>query len=730
MKKMKTVRWISYMACGLALWSGAAEANTLLSIKKGNRTDKSWAVFAFDQKAAWIGVSQNQAGKVSLFFIGNAGRLNGSVIAIDPQYDRSILVKQVSNDPPVLRADVMYTEDTPISVLKKNGHAVVAFNDERLLDGSFILYGEGLPTPGRLIGVVESPEPANSANLQFEGGFDWVGFVKSSPDRISLFVRSAEIALGRNDYSFARGSLLRAQFTQMEGEIPGLKADVDLGPNTGFSIARKKASMVLEPKEWTSMPRLAQASRPVESVPESYTPEEPASYESTEDQPSAADDLAAGQVSMLTEVEPAASGTAAQETALDEQAIPWDQKVSFQFNNTPIKDALRLVAVSNNLNMVIAEGVEGRVTINLENVTLRQAFDKIVHTNDCDYGVDGNIITVRPARVANTGGRQTKVYRLKYADAFNVAKVVKRIVTNDSLVEAFNPEFIEYDVATKSRINSNKGVIQGIRRSSVLVVTDLPEKINEINMVIAELDKPPMQILIESKLVELAPTTSQQLGIDWDKTLDILYNSDKTVNEKVFSVSSGEVFSTERNVQMGKLSSLQYAALIDFLKTKTDAKLVSNPRLLATDNEESSISVGKTVPVASIQRGMGGQSDMVTFDYKEISVRLNVTPHVSGRDEITMYVNPVIEEISDWKILFGNEAPVTDKRSVNSIVTVKNGETVVIGGLIRNIESRTVKKVFLLGSLPLIGRLFQHEEMQDTQTDLMIFITPTITPAA
>jgi general secretion pathway protein D len=261
-------------------------------------------------------------------------------------------------------------------------------------------------------------------------------------------------------------------------------------------------------------------------------------------------------------------------------------------------------------------------------------------------------------------------------------------------------------------------------------VTDLPEKIAEINMVVAELDKPPIQILIESKLVELAPVTKNELGIDWDKTLDILYNSDKLANEKILSVSSGAVFSTERSVQMGKLSAVQYAAMIDFLKTKTDAKLVSNPRLLATDNEESSISVGKTVPVASIQRGMGGQSDMVTFDYKEISVRLNVTPHVSGSDEITMYVNPVIEEISDWKILFGNEAPVTDKRSVNSIVTVKNGETVVIGGLIRSVESRTTKKVFLLGSLPLIGKLFQHEMMQDTQTDLMIFITPTITPVA
>jgi type II secretory pathway component GspD/PulD (secretin) len=138
--------------------------------------------------------------------------------------------------------------------------------------------------------------------------------------------------------------------------------------------------------------------------------------------------------------------------------------------------------------------------------------------------------------------------------------------------------------------------------------------------------------------------------------------------------------------------------------------------------------VGKTVPVARIQRGMGGQGDMVTFDYKEISIRLNVTPHVGGDGQITMFVNPIIEEISDWKILFGNEAPVTDKRSVNSIITVKDGETLVIGGLVKNQQTETVKRVWLLGSLPLIGRFFQHEIAEDRQTDVMIFITPTIVP--
>ena len=93
-----------------------------------------------------------------------------------------------------------------------------------------------------------------------------------------------------------------------------------------------------------------------------------------------------------------------------------------------------------------------------------------------------------------------------------------------------------------------------------------------------------------------------------------------------------------------------------------------------------------------------------------------------------MYVNPIIEEITGWVVAGDQEAraPITSKRLVNSIVTVKNGETVVIGGLIKNQKIKTIKQVWLLGNIPLIGKLFQHEKYEDKQTDLMIFITPTV----
>jgi type IV pilus secretin PilQ/predicted competence protein len=718
MKMKRLPCWLAaFLLCAAQLWP----QSSLVSIKKGNRGEKSWAVLAFDKNAIWVGLSQEEDGKFSLYFLGDAGVMDGSVVTIDSEYNRSILVKQVKTNPPIFRTDVVYETNLPLSVLKKNGHVVIAFNDERLLDGSQILYGEGAASPARLVSVTpnEDSEGVN-ATLSFEGRFDWTGYVHYANNTAAVLIRNSEMGVSRNEFAIPGSGIHSVQLSAFEGEVPGIKALFSVMPASKFNIAIKQNALVLESPKSTQGQEDLFARESSQGAPESASS-------------GLIETAGAEAVSEPAEAAPVQEKETPVES--DDSGIPWNQKVSFEFNSTPVRDALRLVAASNSLNMVISEGVKGKTTMKLENVTLKQALDKIIFTNDCDYFTDGNILTVRPMSVASTAGRITKIYRLRYADAVNVAKVVKRIATSDSLVDAFQSDFLDYSEAGKARTDYKLSTIQGIRRSSVLVVTDIPEKVREINRVVEELDKPPYQILIESKLVEIAPNYSNQLGIDWDKTFKLNFSTNAATDSKQTTILNGSSTSTvpffgvDRAIQMGKLTASQYAAMIDFLKTKTNSKLMSNPRLLATDNEESSISVGKTVPVAQVTRGMGGSGDMVTFDYKEISIRLNVTPHVGSGKEITMYVNPIIEEIVDWKVYGGNEAPVTDKRSVNSIVTVKNGETVVIGGLVKNQLTEITKRVWLLGSLPLIGPMFQHESKIETQTDLMIFITPTITPA-
>ncbi len=709
----------SLVIAGLLLAGSVFPQSMLESIKKGNRGDKSWAVFAFDKKAVWIGLSQDDAGQITLFFLGDAGPMDGSVVTIDPEYNRSIVVRQVTDDPPVFRADIGYEPDLPLSILKKNGHVVVAFNDERLLDGTQIAYGDAISQTARLISVSPSSgQDRMTLSMQFDGRFDWSGFARHADRTAALFIGNSELAVPAGETQIPPGAFQRLQLSPILGQTPGIRALLGVLPDSKFNVVLKGNTLLLDsPRRPEGGELFAESTDgfPEESEAASTVPAQAEPFRSENPEP-------VGGISRT----PAPDN--------DSSGIPWDQRVSFEFNGTPVRDALRLVAASNQLNMVISEAVKGKTTMKLESVTLRQAMDKIIHTNDCDYFMDGNIITVRPMALTSRAGRITKIYRLRYADAVNVAKVVKRIATNDSLVEAFASDFLDFEQAGKARVGYELSTVQGIRRSSILVVTDSPEKVAQINQVVAELDRAPVQILIESKLVEVAPTYKNELGIDWDKTLNMAYNTNRVDDQKTAVITNGTgetpLFGLSRTMTLGRLNASQYMAMLDFLKTKTNSKLVSNPRLLATDNEESSISVGKTVPVARVQRGMGGQGDMVTFDYKEISIRLNVTPHVGPNDEITMYVNPIIEEIVEWKVIAGNEAPVTDKRSVNSIITVRNGETVVIGGLVKTLRNETTKRVWLLGSLPLIGRLFQHDYEQEMQTDLMIFITPTITPAS
>jgi type IV pilus assembly protein PilQ len=706
----------------------------LLSIKKGKEENKCWAVFYFNETAHWVGVSQKEEKKLCLFFAGVAGEMDGKTIILDKEHEKMIVLKQMTQTPPIFRAELTYDGEEPLAVLKKNKNLVIGLNDYRLLEGKVTGFDESISVPGRLVKV--SPivtDEKVTTSLQFDGTYDWVGYVKPSVDEAFLLIRGARLFTGNQDFSFEEGPLQTVRFSSQDDQDESWKAEMYFAPPSSFAIVRKDQRLMIQtPKtiESEKVLSLAEHTMPVSPVTDTTAVEDsvltvvqpvdmgmakPATAQIEEEVP---------ESSQITETESIEEQEVQEE---EDEVIPWDRRVSFKFHSTPIKSALRLVASSNNLNMVIGEGIEGEVTMNLENVTLKQALDMIVHTHNCEYILEENIITVKPVGIAFAGGRITKVYRLKYADAINVAKVVRNIVTNDSLVEVFHPEFLNFPEAGKNRQSVNKVAVQGIRRSSTLVVTDRPEKIQEVDLIIAELDQPPIQIMIESKLVELAPNYSDRLGIDWDKTLSAQLWDARNIgsSQMDYSVINASVEKLGE-WKMGYLSAGQYQVVIDFLKEKTDSKLISNPRLLALDNEESSISVGTTVPIPRIQRGLGGTGDMVTFEYKEVNIQLNVTPHAGDNEEVTMYVNPVIEEIADWVYYEDHRAPVTNKRTVNSIVTVANGETVVIGGLIKTQRVETMKKVWFLGSLPLFGKFFQHKHIEDKQTDLMIFITPTI----
>ncbi|MCP4705451.1 MAG: type II and III secretion system protein, partial [candidate division Zixibacteria bacterium] len=146
------------------------------------------------------------------------------------------------------------------------------------------------------------------------------------------------------------------------------------------------------------------------------------------------------------------------------------------------------------------------------------------------------------------------------------------------------------------------------------------------------------------------------------------------------------------------------------------------------NNYEAEIEVTTIIPIQTINRFSEGGSvqDIVSFQDEEIGITLKVTPHITENDEIMLDVKPSVAEIIGYSGPIDSQKPITSQRSVNARIIVKNNETAVLGGLMKENKIETVQKVFLLGSIPIIGNLFKHKTTQVNNTELLILITPTI----
>ena len=163
---------------------------------------------------------------------------------------------------------------------------------------------------------------------------------------------------------------------------------------------------------------------------------------------------------------------------------------------------------------------------------------------------------------------------------------------------------------------------------------------------------------------------------------------------------------------------------MDILKQTSSTNLVSAPKITTLDNQEAEIVVGTVVPVARYERlRETGTLEITGYDEKKIGVRLLVTPHVADESTLVLTVSPEISEIVEYRGQF-NERPVTSTRSATTQVVVRHGETLMIGGLIKEVDLQIVRKVPILGDVPLLGLLFRHKTVQKQKVDLMIFVTP------
>ena len=260
-----------------------------------------------------------------------------------------------------------------------------------------------------------------------------------------------------------------------------------------------------------------------------------------------------------------------------------------------------------------------------------------------------------------------------------------------------------------------------IETRSVIVIAD-EETNQQINELIQELDKPKSQVLIKVAFVELTHNDNSNIGID------AVFNG-SIGGAEGNALTAGTAFDLGGSGGLMQLNYDDVSVSMNALAEEGRVEILSRPSILTRNNREALISVGSLVPfmqTGNVNSVTGVQ--IPQYEYEPIGISLRVTPYITPHGLVELSLFPEISETTGDKIEVseGLQLPVFATRSAQTVVVTPNGKTVIIGGLMQDNKVETIRKVPLLGDIPILGTLFRHKEMKDTKTELLIFLTPFI----
>ncbi len=439
------------------------------------------------------------------------------------------------------------------------------------------------------------------------------------------------------------------------------------------------------------------------------------------------------------------------------------RKITLNFQHISVRAALQVLANFSGLNFVTSNAVHGTLTLQLHDVPWKQALNLILKTKNLGMEQTGNIILVAPAAQmakeeqaslkAQAQARrleplETVLIRMNYAKASDIARLLKstRTVGQGSHPMPFSS--VNYSKATteSTSLLSKRGQVTVDKRTNSLIIQDTPQRIRAIRRLIAKLDRPVRQVLIEARLVEANDGFNRSLGAQLG--LNYSYSTPSTgistcpaaqcagsggsaapglppttagalsstslgaFNVNLPSVGVGSSLPATFALTIAKLANNNLLNLeLSALQAENKGKIISSPRLITANDRKADIKQGEE---QFFNLGFG-QSML-----QQAVLGLSVTPQITPDNRIIMSV-----KITDNS--FANAVAGTlDEKSLKTQVLVNNGQTVVIGGIYQNSRLRTVTKVPFLGNIPILGYLFRNTAVNNTRSELLIFLTPRI----
>ncbi|RKY38094.1 MAG: hypothetical protein DRP73_00255 [Candidatus Omnitrophota bacterium] len=413
----------------------------------------------------------------------------------------------------------------------------------------------------------------------------------------------------------------------------------------------------------------------------------------------------------------------------NESSPPGEKRISLDFKDASLKDVLKAFSMQSGLNFVASEEIEDRtVTLYMDNVPVGDALNTILKANHLTYEQEPgtNIFFVKEVKTPEVE-TITRVYQLSYADAQEVKELIEKM-GEEKAVEEETPEGTKTTKTYRHGILSEYGKVSADKRTNSLIITDIPSQFPTIEETIAKLDAPTPQVMIEAEVLEVATDLLDKLGIDFSGTFAKFTGAVQTTAFPFGHLPQG----TDRaeSASYGTISTQELIATLQMLRTDTRTKLLARPRVLTLNNQTAEIKITAQTAVAETvtTTTVGTVGETISAPERiETGVSLAVTPVINKDGYVTITVEPKVTEPQPSKYFTGETLYVDPyTRSAKTTVRVKDGDTVVIGGLINTNDSEVVKKVPFLGDLPLVGNAFKHTQKESENKELIIFITPHI----
>jgi type IV pilus assembly protein PilQ len=399
------------------------------------------------------------------------------------------------------------------------------------------------------------------------------------------------------------------------------------------------------------------------------------------------------------------------------------EPINFSLRDADIKEVLRTFAKIAGLNMVIQPGVQGPVTVELDQVPWDQALEIILKTNDLGYELDGNIMRIAPRAKLAEEAQAEAAQRAAAALAVPLRTVLKRI----SYAQA--QEIANLLRSGTASILSARGSVVVDPRTNTLIIKELPEFMNTVLDVIDQVDVPEPQVMIEARIVETTKQFNRTLGIAWnfDAVADNAHGNSTGLVFPNNAAGSGGV-----NLLTGGSNGFLRLALGNILDTFTlDAALqaaeneglvniLSAPKVATLNNVAASIQSGLQIPVQTVA------NNTVTVQFINATLRLDVTPHVTADGTVLMDIAVQKREPQlAFAVVGATNAPIATKEARTRVI-VRDGGTTVIGGIYKVTSDQGEDRVPGLADIPILGHLFRNRRHSNANEELLIFITPRV----